>query len=89
MSNIVNIDKTPFVQDKGSIGEEDNVSTKIVIAHDLDRDFALVFEQTTYEGGKEVSFQEVIIPSENLMGVLPDFIMAAEEVLRLTKEANE
>jgi len=86
MSNIINIDRTPYIQDDY---DKDGVVTKIFIAQSDDGEYALVFEQSRVFFGIEVDTQEMVIPYENLMESLSNIISATKEVLRLVEEDKE
>ena len=89
MGKVINIDRTPYIQDDIDDFEKDGVSTKIFIAQSSDCDYALVFEQSRFLDGKEIDTQEIVIPYENLRQVLPNILSATKEVLRLTEESKE
>lgn len=86
MSNVINIDRTPYIQDDY---DKDGVVTKILIAQSDDGEYALVFEQSRVLDGVEVDTQEIVIPYQNLMESLPNIISATKEVLRLVEEDKE
>ena len=51
MGKVINIDRTPYIQDDIDDFDKDGVSTKIFIAQSSDCDYALVFEQSRFLDG--------------------------------------